>query len=52
MSRKKPISVMMIDIDSFKAYNDCYGHSAGDDCLVKVAQASVLIGASKPSQNN
>lgn len=34
-----PISVVMIDIDHFKNYNDNYGHGAGDVCLQQVAGA-------------
>lgn len=32
------LSILMIDIDHFKPYNDIYGHAAGDDCLMKVAK--------------
>lgn len=31
------LSLLMIDIDYFKAYNDHYGHQRGDDCLIQVA---------------
>lgn len=34
-----PLSLLMIDIDCFKAYNDHYGHQQGDDTLIKVARA-------------
>ncbi|TBW59598.1 diguanylate cyclase [Marinobacter halodurans] len=34
----EPISVLMIDVDYFKAYNDHYGHSGGDRCLVRLAE--------------
>ncbi|MDJ0517846.1 MAG: diguanylate cyclase [Trichodesmium sp. MO_231.B1] len=33
------LSLIMIDIDYFKRYNDHYGHQGGDDCLIRVAQA-------------
>lgn len=35
----EPVSLVMIDIDHFKAYNDLYGHGGGDRCLQQVATA-------------
>jgi diguanylate cyclase (GGDEF)-like protein len=36
---RQTVSVIMIDLDCFKAYNDRYGHIAGDDCLRRVSSA-------------
>ena len=32
------LSLIMIDIDNFKKFNDTYGHQTGDDVLIRVAQ--------------
>ena len=37
MRTGSPLSLLMIDIDHFKDYNDHYGHQQGDDCLIRVA---------------
>ena len=39
MRSGQPVSLLMIDIDYFKPYNDMYGHPAGDRCLQQVAAA-------------
>jgi diguanylate cyclase (GGDEF)-like protein len=43
LREQQPLALILIDIDYFKRYNDCYGHQGGDDCLIQVAQAINLL---------
>jgi diguanylate cyclase len=38
-STQSPLTLLMFDIDSFKKYNDTYGHLAGDQCLQTISSA-------------
>ena len=44
---KTRLGLLLIDIDQFKKFNDCYGHQQGDECLIAVAKA--LSGSLKRS---
>lgn len=39
LRQQHPLALIMLDVDHFKDYNDCYGHQQGDQCLQNIAQA-------------
>lgn len=49
MRNRHPLSLIMLDIDYFKQFNDYYGHVQGDECLKRVA--SVLSAVAKRSRD-
>ncbi|MGO7043419.1 diguanylate cyclase [Rhizobium acaciae] len=46
--KNTPFSLLMVDIDRFKAYNDTYGHPAGDQCL-RVVSKCLRQSVSRPA---
>jgi diguanylate cyclase (GGDEF)-like protein/PAS domain S-box-containing protein len=39
LRQRQPLSLLMVDVDNFKQYNDAYGHVGGDQCLQRIATA-------------
>lgn len=48
MRDRGPLSLLLIDVDQFKSYNDSYGHLRGDSCLKQIAEAAQTV-VSRPA---
>jgi diguanylate cyclase (GGDEF)-like protein/PAS domain S-box-containing protein len=43
MRARQPLSLLMLDVDLFKPYNDSYGHQRGDSCLKQIAESCMDV---------
>ena len=43
MRERHPLSMLLVDVDLFKLYNDTYGHVRGDVCLKEIADSAVEV---------
>ena len=43
MRERQPLSLLLIDVDFFKSYNDTYGHLRGDGCLKQIAESAMDV---------
>lgn len=48
MRNRRPLTLLMFDIDFFKYYNDSFGHLEGDECLKRIARTAQQV-ANRPS---
>lgn len=47
---KRSLALVLCDVDAFKAYNDSYGHQAGDECLKRIA-AAIRLSCPRPADS-